>query len=135
MEGSNIINFSDYVDESINTSQIYKMIELLNKDDLMEINDISYSLSQYNVYINLFNREINKARVKSIFEFSVVSLIIMEKEDFQKLMLKKNYHTYTLTTQLRCIKGGEEYVGFSDPHVLQVNTMGLVHAERTQTFM
>ena len=67
MVGSNIINFSDYVDESINTSQIYKMIELLNKDDLMEINDISYSLSQYNVYINLFNREINKARVKSIF--------------------------------------------------------------------
>ena len=67
MVGSNIINFSDYVDESINTSQIYKIIELLNKDDLMEINDISYRLSQYNEYITLFNREINKARVKSIF--------------------------------------------------------------------
>lgn len=69
MEGSNIINFSDYVDESINTSQIYKMIELLNKDDLMEINDISYRLSQYNKYITLFNREINKARVKLFSNF------------------------------------------------------------------
>ena len=69
MEGSNIINFSDYVDESINTSQIYKMIELLNKDDLMEINDISYRLSQYNKYITLFNREINKARVKVFSNF------------------------------------------------------------------
>ena len=27
-------------------------------------------------------------------------------------MFRKNYHTYTLTTQLRCIKGGEEYVDY-----------------------
>ena len=30
----------------------------------------------------------------------------------EKLMFNKNYHTYSLTTQLRCIKGGEEYVDY-----------------------
>ena len=36
----------------------------------------------------------------------------IRKEDFHKLMLNKNYHTYSLTAQLRCIKGGEEYVDY-----------------------
>ena len=36
----------------------------------------------------------------------------IRKEDFQKLIFGKNYHTYTLSTQLRCIKGGEEYVDY-----------------------
>ncbi len=36
----------------------------------------------------------------------------IRKEDFQKLVFRKNYHTYSLTTQLRCIKGGEEYVDY-----------------------
>ena len=36
----------------------------------------------------------------------------IRKEDFHKLMFRKNYHIYTLTTQLRCIKGGEEYVDY-----------------------
>ena len=36
----------------------------------------------------------------------------IRKEDFEKLMLRKNYHSYRLSTQLRCIKGGEEYVDY-----------------------
>ena len=36
----------------------------------------------------------------------------IRKEDFDKLMLRKNYHEYVLTTQLRCIAGGEEYVDY-----------------------
>ncbi len=36
----------------------------------------------------------------------------IRKDSFRKLMLRKNYHEYTLTAQLRCIKGGEEYVDY-----------------------
>lgn len=36
----------------------------------------------------------------------------IRKDDFQKLMLRKNYHSYSLSTQLRCIKGGEEYINY-----------------------
>ena len=36
----------------------------------------------------------------------------IRKETFKNLMLRKNYHEYALTAQLRCIKGGDEYVNY-----------------------
>lgn len=36
----------------------------------------------------------------------------VRKEDFDKLMLRKNYHPYFLETQLRCLAGGNEYVDY-----------------------
>jgi len=84
VQGSNIINFSEYVDETIDTNQIDKMIKLLDSNDLKEINDIRFRLSKYNKYIELFMKEFHKAKKQSIFEFSVISLVVMEREDFEK---------------------------------------------------
>lgn len=36
----------------------------------------------------------------------------VRKEDFDKLMLRKNYHSYQLTAQLRCLSGGNEYINY-----------------------
>lgn len=36
----------------------------------------------------------------------------IRKEDFEKLIFNKKTRTYSLTTQLRCIKGGQEYVDY-----------------------
>lgn len=36
----------------------------------------------------------------------------VRKEDFDKLSLRKNFHPYYLETQLRCIRGGNEYVDY-----------------------
>ena len=36
----------------------------------------------------------------------------IRKEDFNKLLLKKNAHEYRLDTQLRCLAGGNEYVDY-----------------------
>ncbi len=36
----------------------------------------------------------------------------IRKDDFNKLMLRKHFHSYKLSTQLRCIAGGEEYVDY-----------------------
>ena len=36
----------------------------------------------------------------------------VRKEDFDNLMLRKNYHPYFLETQLRCLAGGNEYVDY-----------------------
>jgi len=84
MEGSNTINFSEYVDETIDKNQIDKILILLNKDDLLEINDIGFRLSKYNKYMKFFLKKFEKAKHESIFEFSVVSLVIIEREDFEK---------------------------------------------------
>ena len=84
VKGSNIINFSEYVDETIDANQIDKMIKLLDSNDLKEINDIRFRLSKYNKLIKFFMKEFDKTKKESIFEFSVISLVVMEREDFEK---------------------------------------------------
>ena len=83
MRGSNIINFSKYVDETINSNELKNILNLLKKKDLDEILDIRGRLGKYNKYIDLFNKEFEKAKKESIFEFSVISLVIIEREDFE----------------------------------------------------
>lgn len=36
----------------------------------------------------------------------------VRKEDFDKLMLRENFHPYYLETQLRCMLGGNEYIDY-----------------------
>lgn len=36
----------------------------------------------------------------------------VRKKDFDKLMLRANYHPYYLETQLRCMLGGDEYIDY-----------------------
>ena len=83
MKGSNIINFSNYVDEIIDSNQINEILNLLSYSDLKEIKDIKYRLSKYNNSIKLFNSEFKKSNKESIFEFSVISLVVIEREDFE----------------------------------------------------
>ena len=84
MRGSNIINFANYIDEVIDSYQINKIFNLLKKDDLKEMNDIKYRLSKYIKCIKLFNKEFKKSLKESIFEFSVISLVVIEREDFER---------------------------------------------------
>jgi len=54
----------------------------LNKEDLKEMLDIKNRLSRYNKYIKLFNKEFEKSKRESYLEFSVISLVVIEREDF-----------------------------------------------------
>ena len=83
MKGSNIINFSNYVDEIINSNQMNEILNLLSDSDFKEMKDIKYRLSKYNNSIRLFNNEFKKSLKESIFEFSVVSLVVIEREKFE----------------------------------------------------
>ena len=90
IRGSNIINFSRYVDEIINAKELENIISLLGKEDFDEINDIKNRLSVYNDYIKIFDKEFEKAKKESIFEFSIISLAIMEREDFEIFERERN---------------------------------------------
>ena len=83
MKGSNILNFSKYIHESINSSNINILLHFLNNEDLKEIKDIKNRLLNYNEYIQIFEKDFEKRKRNSIFEFSIISLVIMEREDFQ----------------------------------------------------
>ena len=84
VKGSNIIAFSKYVDEEINIKNIKSMIKLLDEKDKKEIIDTNYRLAKYKKYIKFFDSEFEKSKRNSIFEFSVISLIIIERKDFNK---------------------------------------------------
>ena len=83
MEGSNILNFSKFVDEVIDTNQINNILNLLSKEDFNKMIDIKYHLSKYVKYTELFNKEFEKSKKESIFEFSIISLVVIEREDFE----------------------------------------------------
>ncbi len=45
-------------------------------------------------------------------EHQSIKLTDVPKERFEQLKLLNNYHPYYLETQLRCMKGGNEYIGY-----------------------
>ena len=83
-EGSNIITFSNYVEEIIDSKLINKLLSLLDKKDLKEMVGLKNILSNYNNCIGFFKKEFIRALKESIFEFSIISLAIIEREDFEK---------------------------------------------------
>ena len=58
--------------------------DVLEKRDLNEMLDIKNRLSKYNEYIKLFNKEFEKSKRESYLEFSVISLVVIEREDFER---------------------------------------------------
>jgi len=80
-KGNNIINFSNFVDETLDIKQINELINLLNSEDSKKINELKLSLSKYSEHIKLFYESFEKAKKESIFEFSMISLVIKERGD------------------------------------------------------
>ena len=82
--GGNIINFSKFVDKVVNQNHIAQIMKLLNPNDFKEINEIRFLLSKYNEHIVLFNKDFERAKKESIFEFSIISMVIIERQDYEK---------------------------------------------------
>ena len=89
VKGSNLINFSKYVDNTVNTSQLNSIINLLSKEDFSDIKDIKNRLSRYEKDIKIFDQQFSEAMKDSIMEFSVVSLALIEREDFETFEKEK----------------------------------------------
>ena len=82
LEGSNIINFSNYVNEIITEKELVNILNILEENVLIEIFDIMNRLSNYNKPMKIFEKSFKKDQEKSIFEYSVASLVIIERKDF-----------------------------------------------------
>ena len=70
VKGGNIISFSNYVNEIINKEIIKNLINLLNKNNKNEIEDIYGRLLKYNEYIKIFDKGFEEAKKESIFDYS-----------------------------------------------------------------
>ena len=90
IEGSNILNFSNYVDEVIDQNNFNLILKLLGGKELVKVNDIRYRLSKYNECIKLFNSKFERELRNSIFDYSVISIVIIEREEFNKFEKERN---------------------------------------------
>ena len=88
--GSNVINFSNFVDMVVNNQNVNQLMNCLNKRDLNVIIDIKKRLGKYIEYITKFDQEFYETLRQSIFEFSVVSLVVIERPDFDKFKKASN---------------------------------------------
>ena len=55
--GSNMINFSNYIDEVIDTNIVENMISDLSLNEFQKIRDFGNRLSKYNKYMPIFDKE------------------------------------------------------------------------------
>ena len=88
--GFNVLNFSYFVDMVVSSHDINQLMNSLNSKALDEIKDIKIRLGKYRDYVKRYENEYQQALRKSIFEFSVVSLVIIERNDFDKYVEESN---------------------------------------------
>ena len=88
-KGSNVINFSNFVEEQVNQGWLQQLINYVPQNDLNEINNIKLRLGKYENYMEFFEKELKKSLKKSIFEFSPVSLVVIDREDFDTFEREK----------------------------------------------
>ena len=90
--GNNILSFSKYIDEIIDSNNLNNIINLLksgcsclcfcsSREDYYEILDIKNRIYKYNEYANLFEKSFQQAKEEAIFEFSIISLVVIERKD------------------------------------------------------
>ena len=84
IEKRNILNFSDFIDETLNIKQINELMNFLETDNIEKINGLKLNLLKYKEELKLFNKEFEQAKRGSIFEFSINSLVINERKDYDK---------------------------------------------------
>ena len=80
--GCNIINFSNFVDKQINTGLVKYVMNLVPEKDLDDINNTIKCLGKYDIYMDYFEKEIIRALKDSVFEFSIVSLVVLDRKDY-----------------------------------------------------
>ena len=83
-KGCNIIKFSNFVDEEIKIGMLQNIMSIIPISDLQNINDSNFRLGKYDKYMELFETEINSTLKNSVFEFSIVSLVILDRENYDK---------------------------------------------------
>ena len=84
--GNNILEYAKYINEIVNKNDIDSLINILH-DKKEEIIKFRKSLSKYKSYNEFFEEEITKHLKLSIFDYSVVSLVILDR------IIRKSYET------------------------------------------
>ena len=88
--GNNILVYSQYVNMMIKANELNAIFKLLNKDSQNKINKYWGCLSKYVEYDSFFEKEFQKDLKNTIFDYSLISLGILEKKDEENYKTKRD---------------------------------------------
>ena len=83
-EGSNIIEYAKYLNSMVSINDIK---EIININELSEQNEIFKFLNniiKFEKYNAFFEEEFSKAQLDSIFDYSIVNLVLLDNKNFLK---------------------------------------------------
>jgi ribosomal protein L44E len=89
-KGNNIIVYSQYISKIMNSAIINNIISHLNNDKKIKIDNYWRCLSKYEEYTSFFEQELIKDLKNTSFDYSVVSLGIIDTKNEEKYKLKRN---------------------------------------------
>ena len=90
IEGINILNFSRFIDEYINKDDLLDVYKIFKKEEKLGIRQKNNCLHSYSEYMKKFEEEFDTARKKSIFEYRITSLTIVDRKDLKSFETNKN---------------------------------------------
>ena len=90
IKGANILNFSKYVDNLITSSDIKNILIPLLGISKKNILYIQNCLGQYIEYSIRFEKEFDRAKRESLFEYSIIASGVIERDDVLKFEFLRN---------------------------------------------
>ena len=88
-KGCNVINFSNFVEEQIDQDMLELITNFVPLNYLSDINDTKRRLGKYSNYMPFFEKVLKESLKNSVFEFSPISLVVLDREDFDKFKKEK----------------------------------------------
>ena len=89
LKGENIINIAKFIEDYLNKSDLNVLINLLEDEVKENAFKLINCLGIYNDYTKLFEIEFDKVKKNSLFDYSIVSLTIVDRKDIEKFEKEK----------------------------------------------
>ena len=89
-EGNNIIEYAKYVDSIINSDEIEALINIHELEQKEKINKFLNKIIKYENYNTFFEEEFAKAQSESIFDYSIINIVLLDNKKFINYEKAKN---------------------------------------------
>ena len=92
-QGSNIIEYAKYINYKVQKDELNEIKELINNQDYEQKEKVFHFLNniyKYNEFNTFFEEEFTKAQLESIFDFSIINLVMLDNKNFSNYEKAKN---------------------------------------------
>jgi hypothetical protein len=81
-EGNNIIEYARYIDSIVKMNEIMELIIIHDPEQTVKIFQFLNNIVKYEKYNTFFEEEFTKVQMESIFDYSIVNLLLLDNKNF-----------------------------------------------------